>query len=105
MVFFDSGCSRFIMRDCIPGKELPASCLRREKIPIGGVGSTTVYADGEYLVATETVDGKAQQLQVLTVKTITTEFPQLDITDAATEISNAVPKNRSWDISRCKFPK
>ena len=47
MCFFDSGCSRFVMKDCIPGNELPASCIRKEKIAIGGIGATTVYAEGE----------------------------------------------------------
>ena len=105
MVFFDSGCSRFIMRDSIPGKELPASCLRNEKIPIGGVGATTVFAEGEYLVAMETIDGKAQLMQGLTVKDITSDFPQLDITSAAAEVTEAVPRNKGWDIKRCKLPK
>ena len=104
MVFFDSGCSKFIMRDCIPGQELPASCLRKGKIPIGGIGSTTVYAEGEYLVAMETVDGKAQQMAGLAVKSITTDFPTLNITAAAEEVKNATPKNKAWDIQRCKFP-
>ena len=104
MVFFDSGCSRFILRDCIPGQELPASCLRKGKIPIGGIGSTTVYAEGEYLVAMETVDGRAQQMAGLAVKTITTDFPDLDITAAAEEVKNATPRNKGWDIQKCKFP-
>ena len=49
MVFFDSGCSRFIMRECIPGKELPASMVRPGPISIGGVGGISVFASGEYL--------------------------------------------------------
>ena len=96
MVFFDSGCSRFILRDCIPGKELPASCLRKGKIPIGGIGATTVYAEGEYLVAMETIDGKAQQMAGLAVKSITTDFPELDITAAAEEVKNATPRNKGF---------
>ena len=56
-------------------------------------------------MAMETTDGKAQQMQGLTVKNITTDFPQLDITDAAAEISNAMPRNKNSDMSRIKFPK
>ena len=104
MVFFDSGCSRFIMRDCIPEKELPASCLRRGQIPIGGVGATTVYAEAEYLVAMETSDGMAQQMQGLVVKNITTDFPQLDISSAADEIMKAASPRKD-NIRRCKLPK
>ena len=103
MVFFDSGCSRFIMRDCIPEKELPASCLRRGQIPIGGVGATTVYAEAEYLVAMETCDGMAQQMQGLVVKNITTDFPQLDLSSAAQEIKRAAPSSQK--MRRCKLPK
>ena len=104
MVFFDSGCSKFIMRDCIPGKELPASCISKEKIPIGGIGSTTVFAEGEYLVAMETVDGKAQQMQGLAVKNITSDFPQFNLTDAAAEVFRSVPRNKELEFRRCKFP-
>ena len=102
MVFFDSGCSRFIMRDCIPEKELPASCLSRGQIPIGGVGSTTVYAEAEYLVAMETSDGRFQQMKGLVVKTITTDFPQLDLSSAAKEIKRAAPS--TYNAKRCKLP-
>ena len=73
------------------------------KIRIGGIGSTTVYAEGEYLVAMETVDGKAQQMAGLAVKSITSDFPDLDITAAAEDVKNAAPRNKSWDIQRCKF--
>ena len=104
MVFFDSGCSRFIMKDCIPEKELPAVCVRRGKIPISGVGSTTVYAEAEYLVAMETTDGKAQQMQGLVVKNITTDFPQLDISNAADEMRSAGPVRKNWNMKRCKLP-
>ena len=104
MVFFDSGCSRFIMKDCIPEKELPAVCVRRGKIPISGVGSTTVYAEAEYLVAMETTDGKAQQMQGLVVKNITTDFPQLDISTAAEEMRSAGPVKKNWNMKRCKLP-
>ena len=103
MVFFDSGCSRFIMRDCIPEKELPASCLRRGQIPIGGVGATTVFAEAEYLVAMETSDGMAQQMQGLVVKNITTDFPQLDLSSAAQEIKRAAPATDR--VRRCKLPR
>ena len=105
MVFFDSGCSKFIMRDTIPYNELPASAVRQEKIPIGGIGATTVYASGEYLVAMETVDGKFQQMQGLTVSSITSDFPYLDISDAGDEVIRNAPRNKSMDLKRCKLPK
>ena len=104
MTFFDSGCSKFIVRDCIPGQELPASCLSKEKIPIGGIGASTVFAEGEYLVAMDTVDGKAQLMQGLAVKTITSEFPKFDLSDAAAEVLRAAPRNKELELRRCKFP-
>ena len=102
MVFFDSGCSRFIMRECVPGKELPASLVRRGPFPIGGVGDSTIFADDEYMVAMDTDDGKAQQVQGVTVKTITSKFPDIDITSAVSEVTLAAPQNRP--LQRCKFP-
>ena len=104
MCFFDSGCSRFVMKDCIPGKELPASCIRKEKIAIGGIGATTVYAEGEYLVAMETVDGKFQQMQGVVVQSITSEFPTIDLSHAAAEVMRCAPKNKSMEFRKCKFP-
>ena len=101
MVFFDSGCSRFIMKDCVPEKELPASCLRKGKIPIGGVGATTVYAEAEYLVAMETSDGMAQQM--LVVKNITSDFPELDLSSAADEIKKAASPKK-YNVRKCKLP-
>ena len=102
MVFFDSGCSRFIMRECIPGKELPASMVRQGPIPIGGVGGISVFASGEYLVAMDTVEGKAQQLQGVTVPVITGDFPQLDITAAVSAVKAGDKKNSK--LRNCKFP-
>ena len=102
-VFFDSGCSRFIMRDCIPEKELPASLIRKGKFPIGGVGESIIYAESEYMVAMDTLDGRAQVLQGLTVKSITSEFPELDVTAAVAEVVAACPKN--MQLKKCKFPR
>ena len=102
MVFFDSGCSRFIMRECIPGKELPASMVRPGPIPIGGVGGISVFASGEYLVAMDTIEGKAQQLQGVTVPVITGDFPTLDITAAVSDVQ-AGNRNNS-KLRNGKFP-
>ena len=103
MVFFDNGCSRFIMRECIPGKELPASLVKQGPIPIGGVGGVTVFASGEYLVAMDTVEGKAQQLQGVTVPVITGDFPVLDISAAVSEVKSGNKKNSK--LRNCKLPK
>ena len=102
-IFFDSGCSRFIMRECIPNKELPASLVKKGRFPIGGVGGCTVFAENEYMVAMDTVDGRAQQLQGVTVKSITSDFPELDITAAVSEVIADAPNN--LQLRRCKFPK
>ena len=75
MSFFDNGCSRFVMRECIPNKELPACLVKAGPIPIGGVGGMTVFASGEYLVAMDTIEGKVQQLHGVTVPVIIRRFP------------------------------
>ena len=102
-IFFDNGCSRFIMRDCIPNVELPASLVKKGRFPIGGVGGCLVFAENEYMVAMDTIDGKAQQLQGVTVKNITSDFPELDVTLAAAEVIANEPQN--LQLRRCKFPK
>ena len=102
LCFFDSGCSRFVMRENIPGKELPASLVRAGPIPIGGVGGMTVEATGEYLVAMETVDCKAQLLQGVTVPVITGDFPILDISSAASAVKADNKKNTK--LRNCKLP-
>ena len=102
-IFFDSGCSRFIMRDCIPNVELPASLVKKGRFPIGGVGGCTIYAENEYMVAMDTIDGKAQQLQGVTVQSITSDFPELDISAAVSEVIANAPQN--LQLRRCKFPR
>ena len=102
MTFFDSGCSRFLMLESIPGNELPASLVKSGPIPIGGVGGCSVFASGEYLVAMDTTDGKAQQLQGVTVPIITGDFPHLDISAAVAEVKSADRKNSK--LRNCKFP-
>ena len=91
------------MRECIPNKELPASLVKKGRFPIGGVGGCTVFAENEYMVAMDTVDGRAQQLQGVTVKSITSDFPELDITAAVSEVIADAPNN--LQLRRCKFPK
>ena len=91
------------MRDCIPNQELPASLVKAGRFPIGGVGGCVIYAENEYMVAMDTVDGKAQELQGVTVKSITSDFPELDITAAAAEVIGAAPQN--LQLRRCKFPR
>ena len=51
----------------------------------------------------DTIDGKAQQLQGVTVKNITSDFPELDITTAAAEVIANAPQN--LQLRWCKFPK
>ena len=102
MCFFDSGCSRFVMRECIPEKELPASLVKSGPIPIGGVGGMTVHASGEYLVAMETVDSKAQLLQGVTVPVITGDFPLLDISEAVSAVK--ADNRRNLKLRNCKLP-
>ena len=62
-----------------------------------------IYAEDEYMVARDTVDGKAKELQGITVKSITSDFPELDITAAAAEVIGAAPQN--LQLRRCKFPR
>ena len=102
MTFFDNDCSRFIMREFIPNKELPASLVKAGPIPIGGVGGMTVFASGEYLVAMDTIEGKAQQLQGVTVPVITGDFPLLNISEAVSAVKSADRKNTK--LRNCKFP-
>lgn len=102
MTFFDSGCSRFLMRECIPGKELPASLVSKGPIPIGGVGGISVYATGEYLVAMDTSDGRAQQRHGVTVPVITGDFPQLDVTAAVAAVKAGDKRNTK--LKNCRFP-
>ena len=67
------------------------------------MGGCVVFAENEYMVAMDNVDGKAQELQGVTVKSITSEFPDLDITGAAAEVIAAAPQN--LQLRRCKFPR
>ena len=90
-VFFDSGCSKFIMKDTIPNRELPASLIRKGRFPIGGVGTSLIFAENEYMVAMDTIDGKAQELKGVTVKNITV---------AANEVITDAPQN--FQLRRCK---
>ena len=55
------------------------------------------------MVAMDTVDGRAQQLQGVTVKNITSDFPELDVSAAAADVVAGAPNN--LQLRRCKFPK
>ena len=102
MTFFDNGCSRFVMRECIPNKELPACLVKAGPFPIGGVGGMTVFASGEYLVAMDTIEAKAQQLHGLTVPVIIGDFSLLNISEAVSAVKSADRKNTN--LRNCKFP-
>ena len=104
MTFFDSGCSKFLIRnEVIASKELPATLIRNGPIPLGGVGNTRVYASGEYMVAMDRDEKRAQTLQGLAVEVITGDFPKLDISSAVAAVK--MDNQRNKYLQNCKFPK
>ena len=104
MTFFDSGCSKFVIKDeVITSKELPATLVKNGPILLGGIGDMKVFASGEYMVAMDRDERRAQTLQGLAVDVITGHFPKVDITTAVSAVKMDNP--RSKILQNCKFPK
>ena len=104
MTFFDNGCSKFVIKeDIIKSKELPSTLVRKGPIYLGGVGNTRVYASGEYMVAMDRDEKRAQTLQGLAVEVITGDFPKIDISAAVAAVK--MDNQRNKYLQNCKFPK
>ena len=104
MTFFDDGCSKCVIKeDVIQSKELPATMIRKGPINLGGVGDTRVFASGEYLIAMDRDEKRAQTLQGLAVEVITGDFPVVDISAAVAAVK--MDNQRNKYLQNCKFPK
>ena len=84
--FVDSGSSDVLMKEGIPGNELPGFRIREGPIHLKGVGGLTAVATGEWLTCMERKDGRLQAMQVITMEQVTGEFPRINIVDAVNEI-------------------
>jgi hypothetical protein len=104
MTFFDSGCSKYVIRDeVISSKELPATLVKNGPIFLGGVGNTRVFASGEYMVAMDRDERSAQTFQGLAVEVITGNFPKIDLSSAVAAVK--MDNQRNKYLQNCKFPK
>ena len=104
MTFFDTGCSKFVIRDeVISSKELPATLVKNGPILLGGVGNTRIFSSGEYMVAMDRDEKRAQTLQGLAVDIITGDFPKMDISSAIAAVK--MDNQRNKYLQNCKFPR
>ena len=104
MTFFDSGCSKYVIKDeVISSKELPATLVKNGPIFLGGVGNTRVFASGEYMVAMDRDERRAQTFQGLAVDVITGNFPKMDLSSAVAAVK--MDNQRNKYLQNCKFPK
>ena len=104
IVFFDSGCSKFVIREeVIASKELPATLVKNGPIYLGGVGDIRVISSGEYMVAMDRDEKRAQNFQGLAVEVITGNFPRIDISSAVAAFK--MDNQRNKQLQGCKIPK
>ena len=101
--FFDKGCSHACFKEGIPGGELTGEIISKGPFEIGGVGAIKTKANDEWLVSVETVEGKRQLIQGLTVDKVTADFPVVDIQIAASEVKRDRPTDRL--LQSCQVPK
>ena len=66
--FVDNRSSIVLMKDGVPGNELPGSCIREGPIHLSGVGGITTTATGEWSTCMERTVGKLQAMQVITLE-------------------------------------
>ena len=100
--FYDSGCSSICMKTFIPLTEYDSTLLQRGPFNIGGVGGLKVMANDEYLISVKRFDGRMQHFQGVTMDTITTEFPQVNLEKATCEVKQSDPTNTA--LQNCSVP-
>ena len=100
--FYDSGCSSICMKTFIPLTEYDSTLLQRGPFNIGGVGGLKVMANDEYLISVKRFDGRMQHFQGVTMDTITTEFPQVNLEKATCEVKQSDPTNIA--LQNCSVP-
>ena len=85
------GSSGVLMKDGIPGKELPGCLVNNGPIVLTGVGGITALATGEWMTAMERRDDRLQAMQVITMERVTADFPIIRIDGAVKEIKRDKP--------------
>ena len=92
--FMDQGSSGVLMKDGVPGIELPGCLVRKGPIILSGVGGMTALATGEWMTAMERIDGRLQTMQVITMERVTADFPRISINGAVKEIKKDKPLDK-----------
>ena len=100
--FYDSGCSHICMKSSIPVTEYDSTLLQKGPFNIGGVGGLKVLASDEYLISVKREDGRMQHFQGVTMDTITTEFPEVNLEKATAEVLLSDPNNVA--LQKCSVP-
>ena len=75
--FVDNGSSDVLMKEGVPGNELPGFRIREGPIQLKGVGGLTATATGEWLTCMERTDGRLQAMQVITLESVSRNFLRL----------------------------
>ena len=83
----DNGSSDVLMKEGDPGNKLPSFRIREGPIQLKGVGGLTATATGEWLTCMERTDGRLQAMQVITLQSVTSEFPKVSIEHAVNLIN------------------
>jgi hypothetical protein len=92
--FLDQGSSGVLMKDGVPGKELPGCLVKNGPIILTGVGGITTLATGEWMTAMERRDDRLQAMQVITMERVTADFPRISIDEAVKEIKSDKPSDK-----------
>ena len=86
-IMFDSGCSHAVFREQIPGKELRGMITHKGPFYMKGVGGVVTKANDQWLCALDVPGGK-QFVGGLTVDRVTSDFPLIQLAQAAQEVKD-----------------
>ena len=92
-ILYDGGCSDCLMHESIPGKELEGVKVAQGPFVIGAVGGVKVMAQDAWMVKINMMDGSCQVLEGLSVEKVTSEFPEVNLTEAVKVVKASKPKD------------
>ena len=101
-VFHDPGCWSALFKQDVPEKELRSHLVKAGPFQIGGVAGIRSVANEEWIVAMETVEGRHQLVQGLSVDQVTADFPPIPLQEATEAVKRSDPSNQI--LQECRVP-
>ena len=94
MAFIDSGANFFLSQEGIPENELISVKLQNGPIPLSVASGMTTYASAEYASLLPLANGNYQTVRGLTLRKVTGDMPELDLSYAFEHIKGKCSSNK-----------